>query len=474
MIPIIGRRSAACALLTVATLVFDACANSPTPSLTTSAGPSGPPTSGVSAAGASPGKIPAQGDISAFGVSYETGDVMARARIDLFTKDYPDVNVTFSESSFDPQKFLSALESSNRPDIVRIPRDRLGTYVARGVLEPLDDCISRAGMDMSNYYDSAVKQVTIDGRIYGVPEFFWTSNWLIDDDLFKQAGLTPATWDVGNWDQIKTANDALINKTEATVAIDPKVSDNGDLFPLWVAAAGGQMISDDGKESRLDTPQVADALNFTKSLIDAQGGLATFKEAIAQTGTLRAGDEFSKNVEAAFPVEQSYLNVLAGTVPTTKFTARPFMATSGQPMTYEEGDALAIVSTSDNKDAACAFVTEMVSSDAWIAAATQSHTEAVSDKTIQAGWVTGNRAADEQIFSSIVDLSGIPTFRNAVDAYNSTFDYSFGMPATRAAEEFRTAWTDAINAVLSGDKDAQTALKGADQTAQDAIDSAAQ
>jgi multiple sugar transport system substrate-binding protein len=470
----IGRRPAACALLTVATLVFSACSSGATPSPTTTGGGPSAPASVGSGAPASPGKIAAEGDIFAFGVSYKTADVMATGRIDLFNKDYPNVKVTYSESSFDPQKFLTALQSSDKPDVVRVPRDRLGTYVARGVLEPLDDCISRTGMDMSNYYDSAVKQVTVDGKIFGMPEFFWTSNWLIDDDLFKSAGVDPATWDVSNWDQIKAANDALINKTKTKVAIDPKVWDNGDRFPMWVAAAGGQMISDDGKESKLDTPEVANALNFTKSLIDAQGGLVKFKDAIGQTGDFFAGDEFSKNLEAAFPMQQWYLNVLAGGVPDTKFTAKPFMTKAGQPMTYEEGDALAVIATSDNKDAACAFVTKMVSTDAWIAAATQRQQQAVKEKKIQTGSVTGNRAADQQIFGSIVDLSSNTTFKNAIDAYNSTFDHSFGMPATRAAEEFRTAWTDGVNAVLSGDKDAQSALQEADQTAQDAIDSAAQ
>jgi multiple sugar transport system substrate-binding protein len=471
----IGRRSAACALLSVAALVFTACSSGATPSPTSTGGAaSAPPASGGSAAAASPGKIEAQGDIFAFGVSNETGDVMAKGRIQKFNEDYPDVKVTYSESSFDPQKFLTALQSSDKPDVVRIPRDRLGTYVARGVLEPLDDCVSRTGVDMSNYYDSAVKQVTVDGKLYGMPEFFWTSNWLIDDDLFKQAGVDPASWDVSNWDQIKSANDALVSKTKTKIAIDPKVWDNGDRFPMWVAAAGGQMISDDGKESKLETPEVADALNFTKSLIDAQGGLVKFKDAIGQTGDFFAGDEFSKNLEAAFPMQQWYLNVLAGSVPTTKFTAKPFMTKAGQPMTYEEGDALAVIATSDNKDAACAFITDMVSTDAWVAAATQRQQQADKDKKIQTGSVTGNRAADQQIFGSIVDLSSNETFKNAVDAYNSTFDHSFGVPATRAAEEFRTAWTDAVNAVLSGDKDAQSALQEADQTAQDAIDSAAQ
>jgi multiple sugar transport system substrate-binding protein len=467
-------RSTTGALLTIFALLLSACSGTATPSQTSPGGSIG---GGAGRAGSapvgSPSKIEASGSIYAFGVSYKTGDTMAKGRIDLFNESYPNVKVTYSESGFDPQKFLAALQSNDKPDVVRIPRDRIGSYVTRGVLEPLDDCISRTGTDLSNFREAAVKQVTIDGKVYAMPEFFWVSNWLIDNDLFEQAGIDPANWDVSNWDQIKAANDSLISKTKTKVAIDPKVWDNGDRFPMWVAAAGGQMLSDDGKESKLDSPQVADALNFTKSLIDAQGGVVRFKDAIGQTGDFFAGDEFKKDLEAAFPMQQWYLNVLAGAVPTTKITAKPFMTKAGQPMTYEEGDGLAVLANSDNKDAACAFVTTMVSTDAWAAAAKQRQQQAVAEKKIQTGSATGNKTADDQIFSSIVDVGDNQTFRDAIDANMKTFDTSFGMPPSPAAEEFRTAWIDAVNKVLSGAADAQSALAEADQTAQDAIDQAA-
>ena len=81
------------------------------------------------------------------------------------------------------------------------------------MIEPLDDCISRAGVDLGNYREAAVSQVTIDGSVYAMPEFFWVTNWLIDNELFEQAGLDPATWDVSNWDEIAAANDALLAET---------------------------------------------------------------------------------------------------------------------------------------------------------------------------------------------------------------------------------------------------------------------
>jgi multiple sugar transport system substrate-binding protein len=427
-------------------------------------------------AGASGGAtIQASGSINAFGMSYDTGDTIAKERVDYFKEKYPDVKVKFSESGFDPQQFVTALQSSDPPDVVSVERWRIGTYVGSGVLEPLDDCISKAGVDMSNYRDSAVKAVTFNGKVYGMPQFFWVSNWLVDDDLFKQAGLDPANWDVSNWDQISAANDALLSKTKTKIGIDPKSSDNGDRFPMWVAAAGGSLLSDDGKTAQLDSQPVVDALTFAKKLIDAHGGLTKFKDKLGQTGDFfGAENEFKNNLEGAFPMQQWYLNVLAGATPDTKFTVVPFKSKQGQPVTMAEGDALAITANSKNKDAACAFITAMTSTDAWIRAATKRASDAKAKNQIQTGTSTGNKAAEDQIFNGIVDTSGNQVFTDAVKNYYGTFDSAFELPATTAAEDFRQAWIDGVNAALSGQKDPATAMKDAQTVAQQALDSAPQ
>jgi multiple sugar transport system substrate-binding protein len=472
--------------MAVLSLLVAACSSGATPTpassggggTTTSASPaeSVAASGGASAsAGASTAASPmaASGNISAYGVSYKNADVIGKARVDTFKKLYPNVNVTFSESDFDPQGFVTALQSSTPPDVVQLARDRIGTYVASGVLQPLDDCITKSGVDMTNYRDSSVKALTFDGHVYGMPQFYWVSNWLVDNDLFQQAGLDPASWDVSNWDQIKAANEALISKTKTKIGIDPKDWDNGDRFPMWVAAAGGQMISDDGKTAMLDSQPVIDALTFTKGLIDAQGGLTKFKDKIGQTGDFfGAKNGFVENLEGAFPMQQWYLNVLAGASPDTKLTAIPFKNKQGQPVTMAEGDALAITTKSQNQDAACAYITAVTSTEAWINAATQRATDAKAKNQIQTGTSAGNKAAEQQIFGSIVDVGSNTTFKNAIDVYYGTFDSAFEVPGTKAADDFRRAWVDGVNAALSGQKDPATAMKDAQQVAQQAIDAA--
>jgi multiple sugar transport system substrate-binding protein len=476
-IPMLTRQISVSLVATLA-LVVAACTSGDTgasPGAPEPEGSGAPATSGEpsGSTGAGTGTLEASGDVFAFGVSYETSDEIAKGRVDTFREAYPDVKVTFSESQFDSQGFLAALQGSDKPDVVRIPRERLGTYVARGVLAPLTDCISRAGVDMAGFRQAAVGQVTIDGTVYGMPEAYVVSNWLVDDDLFAEAGLDAKTWDVSNWDEIASANQALLDQTGAKVGVDPKIWDNGDRFPLWVAAAGGSMLSEDGLTAQLDSQPVIEALTFAKSLIDAHGGLTEFKDRIGQTGDFFGAENgFAEDLEGAFPMQQWYLNVLAENSPDTKVTALPFLSRDGQPTAYAEGDTLAIVASSDNPDAACAFVTTMTSTDAWLAAAQLRNEAAESANTLQTGTSTGNIAADEEIFANLVNANENPTWKATLDAFLSTHENAFAMPSTPAAEEFRQAWIDGVNRALEGTADPAASMQQAQQEAQAAIDSA--
>jgi multiple sugar transport system substrate-binding protein len=460
-----SRRGELAPLLAAVAIATSACMSGPSPS-PTAAPPTPPPTPSTGRI-----RIEASGSLSVFGMAYDKGDAIDRGRVDEFRTEYPQVAVHFSESAFDPNDFLAALLSADPPDIVRIPRDRLGSYVARGIVEPLDDCLGRVRVAMTDFRAAAVKQVTIDGKVYALPEYFWVTNWLLDNDLFAKAGLKPSAWKGSNWDAVQAAAQALRRRTRARVGVDPRVWESGGIFPLWVAAAGGGMISDDGKESLLDTPEVSQALSLVKALVDAEGGPRGIASALGKQGT--AGNMFSADVEGAFPGSQAYLARLALLAPKTRFTARPFTARNGKPLTYEVGNALAVLANSDNKDAACAFVTSMTAREAWLHGATDARKAARAKKRIFTGVATGNKAADATIFKSLVDVRKMANFRRAIDVYVSTFDAAVGMPPSPSAEEFRQAWIDAVQKVLAGDADVASALRQADEDAQAAIDSAA-
>ena len=165
-------------------LVLAACGpNTDSPAATTDDGGEQPPPAGSEAPAASgdgaAGGMEASGDIFVYGFSYEsTDDIVARTRVEFAREQYADLDISFSETEFESAGFLTALQGDEPPDVVRISRDIYGTYIAAGRLMPLDECVSSAGVDTSIYREPAMEQLTADGTLYGLPDFYDVAIWM--------------------------------------------------------------------------------------------------------------------------------------------------------------------------------------------------------------------------------------------------------------------------------------------------------
>ena len=112
----------------------------------------GDSSAGSGGGGDDPSKTSGRLSTSGFGL----GDEIATTRVDAFKKAYPDVQLKVNEGAFDPQPFLSAVASGNPPDAVYMDREILGTYAARDALQPLDDCVDKAGIALDEFRQPAV------------------------------------------------------------------------------------------------------------------------------------------------------------------------------------------------------------------------------------------------------------------------------------------------------------------------------
>ena len=205
--------------------------------------------SGVAVAQDDPSAAPAStvsGPVSVFGFGYDTGDEIAQARIDHVRELHPGLELSFSESGWDAGGFMTSLEGSSPPDVVYIPRDVVGTFVARRTLQPVDECMATHGIDPAVFRQAALDQVTIDGQIYGFPQFSNTRLWLFNEEVMADAGLDPASFDWSDWDAIAAANEQM-TQTDGDrvtrIGIDPKLP---EFLPLWARANGVDLLSADG------------------------------------------------------------------------------------------------------------------------------------------------------------------------------------------------------------------------------------
>ena len=407
-----------------------------------------------------------------------SADEIAVTRYDVFANQYPDVTMDFTETDFDAQTFLTSVASGNPPDVVRMDRALVGTYVAEGALDPIDSCISTFGIDMSQYREPAVAGVTIDGSVYGIPEFYDSRILMINDSVVEDAGLTPADIDTTDWAKLTQVSKQL-SKTEGgkltRIGFDPKLP---EFLPLWAKANGASIISDDGKTSQLEDPKVAEALQYAVSLVTDQAPGPEFTD-FKTNGPggkdfFGPDNQFAADTLGAMPMEQWYLNVLANNTPDEKISFAAFKDKQGNNVSMSGGSAWVIPASAKNKDAACEFMRVITLPDSWYAAAKVRADKRAADGEAFTGVYTGNKLADEKIFGELVNEQTAGAYYPGVQLTQETADTAFSMPANPAAEEFTRIWQAAVVKVLNEGADAAQTLAQADQEAQDAIDAAQQ
>jgi multiple sugar transport system substrate-binding protein len=469
------RRTAAFALPVAIALIVSACGNGATQS-PGSSGTQAPESPGASGPAGSPAAsaaaLEATGALNVMGFGCREGDDIATTRIELFEEQYPDVELSCVEGGLDDQQFLTAVQSGNPPDLIYMDRSKIGTFAAQGAIQPVDECYSRAAIDTANIRQAALAQVTFDGQMYGIPEFFNTVVIVINNEIAEEAGIDPATLDMSDWDAITAANEAMLTTDGGDITrlgFDPKLP---EFLPLWSKINGVDILSEDGTTSNLDDPKVAEALTFARDLIAAHGTAGDFfaaREALSPD-FFGAGNPIAGGVLGAFPIEVFFLNVMAGNSPDVDITVLTPKTRDGQDVTFATGLTWAIPEGAANVDAACAMAAQMTSHDSWIASAENRAALRAEEGQPYTGTYTGYISADEQIFGEVVDLSAIPAFDEAVQTAIGAADAAFAIPPTGASVAFEAAWRDAVNRVLNEGADPAEALAEADQAAQSELD----
>ncbi|MEV4816642.1 extracellular solute-binding protein [Micromonospora tulbaghiae] len=411
------------------------------------------------------------GALSTMGLSLS--DEIATTRVDAFKRDHGDVRLTITEGAFDEQQFLSAVASGNPPDLVYMDRKLIGTYAERGSIQPLTDCVEKQRIDMAEYRQSAREQVTLDGTVYGIPEFSQVRVLYLNEALLKRAGLGADDVNLADWAGLPALNARLAAVSGgrlSRIGIDPKIP---EFLPMWAKANGADMISADGTRANLTDPKVVEALTTGVGLIQAQGGWGKFKSFRDTFDFFGAQNPLAKNQIAAWPMEEWFLNQAAKNSPDAELVVKPFVDRQGKPLSLSSGQAWVITKGAKNPEAACAFVKQMTATDTWLAAA-RARAEARKAANLPfTGLWTGNTTADKKIFDEVYKPTGNKRFDDAVQTIRQAQDAAFAMPASPAGAEFDKAWTDAVNRVLSGQEQPAQALDRAQREATAALDKAA-
>ena len=171
------------------------------------------------------------------------GQKQFETMVDAFNKSQDRIRVKYVLQQDMITKFLTAATSGGAPDVLFWDRWRTSLYAPKNVLHPIDEYMDRDGIAREDFYSEALKELSYDGKLYGLPLTVDARALFYNKKLLSEAGVEPPK----TWDELREAARKLTkwngNKLETAGF---SLGDVG-LFNMYLQQAGGQMITEDGK-----------------------------------------------------------------------------------------------------------------------------------------------------------------------------------------------------------------------------------
>ena len=234
---------------------------------------------------------------------------------------------------------------------------------------------------------------------------------------------------------------------------------------------GGQLTDDAGVPT-LDDPSNIAGIEALKRITDAQGGFAGVKSFTDSFDTFGDDNQFVANQVGAQVAAQWYPNVLGAYRDQISIQAVPFRGADGEPFSLASGTAFVIPAGAKNPAAACAWMADLTSTDAWMAAGAARAETIAGNGGINTGLFTGSPEADEMIRGEFVVTTGDDGFDQVISTYYDVVDTGRSFGSSPAGQDIQNELNNAITAALLGDKTPEQALADAQQAAQRAYDNA--
>ncbi|UUX33764.1 extracellular solute-binding protein [Fundicoccus culcitae] len=164
------------------------------------------------------------------------------------------------------QRIIAAQAAGNAPDITTMNYNKIVFSAERGEILPLNDYMDPAVFD--DLLDNVKGFVTVGDQQYAYPMLVEPSSVLFyRKDLFEEAGLDPEVAPT-TWEELKSFGEQLKGVGNT---VSPLAAANNAVEIAWThwglqAMVDGYPINDDWSASTINSPQVAELVEFWASL----------------------------------------------------------------------------------------------------------------------------------------------------------------------------------------------------------------
>jgi len=253
---------------------------------------------------------------------------------------------------------------SGMPDVLVEDRPQLPARAADGIDQDLQDRATRDGVTGAAFWPFTWSQTLYKDHTYGIPFETDVRVLFYNKTLFKEAGLDPDK-PPKTWADLDAMADKLDKKGAdgkyTRIAFFPLLFGNiGE--DLWAYTSGHEWVKD-GKP-QIDSPAVAETLNWVKKWVDRYGGYKAIREFQAGMGASPNDAFMSGKVAMVVDIAgySSFLNFYRPSIQTADgkstridwgVSLPPYNKT---PASVSGGFALSIPTGAKNADAAWEFI----------------------------------------------------------------------------------------------------------------------
>ena len=243
--------------------------------------------------------------------------------VNRFNAENPDVRIDVNVVAWPGYPQLTAqVAARDPPDLVTMHEGVISDYASKGLVEPVDDYLSAAGIAPADFTEAARQGVTMYGHVYGLPWDTHGGLFHVNTALFAKAGLMRGGKPVlpNTADELLQQARQFEERTGKPYLIQSNVGDPAfaarNLYTYMMAQ--GAVLFPDPRHIRLNTPVGVSVANYFRRInveelgtqnMDTPAAIAAFvsgEGGIYPTGTWMIGSFEQEAQTPGRPLYKSY------------------------------------------------------------------------------------------------------------------------------------------------------------------------
>jgi sn-glycerol 3-phosphate transport system substrate-binding protein len=160
------------------------------------------------------------------------------------------------------QKLVAAMVAGNMPHIAQIEQSRIGQFLDGDVFQNLDEFINKDSAfkaTLSDFFPRFIAANTFNNKLYGFPLNTSTPLMYVNRDVFRAAGLDPDN-PPRTWMEVYQASKVI--KALGDDFYGYRLGDDDWILESYSWQFGGDIVSEDGMEILLNSPETISAWKF--------------------------------------------------------------------------------------------------------------------------------------------------------------------------------------------------------------------